>query len=46
MLFTFLQTGTEVIEGAVAPVQEELTFSLIDMAIKGGWLMMCSHYSP
>ena len=38
MLFTFLQTSTEVIEGTVAPVQE--TMSLIDMAIKGGWLMI------
>lgn len=38
MLFTFLQTSAEVIEGTIAPVQEKI--SLIDMAIKGGWLMI------
>ena len=40
MFFTFLQAESEVIEGVVAPVQEELSFSLIDMAAKGGWLMI------
>jgi len=40
MLFTFLQADPEVVAAAVAPVQEELSFSLIDMAFKGGWLML------
>ena len=40
MLFTLLQAESEVLEGVVAPVQEELSFSLIDMAVKGGWLMI------
>jgi len=39
MLFTLLQADPEMLESAVAPVQEELSFSLIDMAFKGGWLM-------
>lgn len=40
LLSLLLQTDPEVIETAVAPVQEELSFSLIDMAAKGGWLMI------
>ncbi|MDD2594934.1 MAG: MotA/TolQ/ExbB proton channel family protein [Bacteroidales bacterium] len=40
MLLTFLQTSSQALETAVAPVQEELSFSLIDMAVKGGWLMI------
>jgi len=44
MLFNLLQTDPEIIgeelQSAVAPVQEELSFSLIDMAAKGGWLML------
>ena len=38
MLSTFLQTTAETIEAV--PVQEELSFSLISMAAKGGWLML------
>ena len=38
MLLTFLQTAVDAVE--VAPVQEELSFSLISMAAKGGWLML------
>ena len=38
MLFNFLQTAVDAVE--VAPVQEELSFSLISMAAKGGWLML------
>ena len=38
MLFNFLQTAADAVE--VAPVQEELSFSLISMAAKGGWLML------
>ena len=38
MLSTFLQTTADVVEAV--PVQEELTFSLISMAAKGGWLML------
>ncbi|MCR5709447.1 MAG: MotA/TolQ/ExbB proton channel family protein [Bacteroidales bacterium] len=39
MLSIFLQTAAEEIVEAV-PVQEELSFSLISMAAKGGWLML------
>jgi Biopolymer transport proteins len=38
-MITFLQTATEAAV-EVAPVQEELSFSLISMAAKGGWLML------
>ena len=38
MLSTFLQTTADVVEAV--PVQEELSFSLISMAAKGGWLML------
>ena len=38
MLSTFLQTTAETIEAV--PVQEELSFSLISMSAKGGWLML------
>ena len=38
MLLPILQTGAETIEAV--PVQEELSFSLISMAAKGGWLML------
>ena len=38
MLFPFLQTAAEAVEAV--PVQEELSFSLISMAAKGGWLML------
>lgn len=38
MLSTFLQTAVDGIEAV--PVQEELSFSLISMAAKGGWLML------
>ncbi|MFA7115714.1 MAG: MotA/TolQ/ExbB proton channel family protein [Bacteroidales bacterium] len=36
MLFTLLQTGAEV----AAPVAQEMHFSLIGMASKGGWIMI------
>ena len=38
MLSTFLQTAADAFEAV--PVQEELSFSLISMAAKGGWLML------
>ena len=38
MLSTFLQTAGDAVE--MTPVQEELSFSLISMAAKGGWLML------
>ena len=38
MLSTFLQTTADAVEAV--PVQEELSFSLIGMAAKGGWLML------
>jgi len=38
MLSTFLQAGIDAVEAV--PVQEELSFSLISMAAKGGWLML------
>ena len=38
MLTTFLQTAVDAVEAV--PVQEELSFSLISMAAKGGWLML------
>ena len=42
MLFNFLQTAVDAAAEAVevAPVQEELSFSLISTAAKGGWLML------
>ena len=41
MIFSILQeAGSEAVEAAVAPVSEELSFSLISMAAKGGWLMI------
>ena len=36
MLFNFLQTGI----AQAAPVQQEMSYSLFEMAVKGGWLMM------
>lgn len=40
-MLTFIQeAATEIIEAAAQPVQEQLSFSLIDMAAKGGWLML------
>ena len=38
MLSTFLHTAVDAVE--MTPVQEELSFSLISMAAKGGWLML------
>ena len=42
MIFNFLQTDPAAVAEAVAvtPQQEELSFSLISMAAKGGWLMI------
>ena len=41
MLYPFLQSAVDAVEAVEAvPVQEELSFSLISMAAKGGWLML------
>ena len=40
MLTTFLQTSTDAVAAAVEPVTEELSFSLLSLASKGGWLMI------
>lgn len=41
MLFsTILQSNAAAIAAEAVPVKEELSFSLIDMAFKGGWLMI------
>ena len=42
MLFTLLQTDlSEAMDAALAaPVAQEMNYSLIDMAVKGGWLMI------
>jgi len=39
MLFNLLQTEMDAAVQA-APVQQEMSYSLIDMAVKGGWLMV------
>ena len=38
MLSTLLQAGLEAVEGA--PVQQEMSISILEMAAKGGWLMI------
>lgn len=40
MLFNLLQADAAAALDAALPVQEEMSFSLIQMAIKGGWLMI------
>ena len=41
MIFNLLQTAVDTtVLAAATPVAQEKTFSLIDMAIKGGWLML------
>ncbi|MBR7157970.1 MAG: MotA/TolQ/ExbB proton channel family protein [Bacteroidales bacterium] len=40
LLATILQTNAAEIAAESVPVQEELSFSLIEMAFKGGWLMI------
>ena len=40
LLATILQTNAAEIAAEAVPVQEELSFSLIEMAFKGGWLMI------
>lgn len=40
ILTTILQSDPSSVIAEAVPVQEELSFSLIDMAIKGGWLMI------
>lgn len=40
MLFNLLQVEAAAALDAALPVQEEMSFSLIQMAIKGGWLMI------
>lgn len=40
MLFTFLQTSSDAAGVAVEGVQQELSFSLLELAAKGGWLMI------
>ena len=37
MIFNLLQAATEVV---AEPIQQEMKLSLIDMASKGGWLMI------
>lgn len=39
MLFNLLQT--DIVEAAeAAPIQQEMSYSIVDMAVKGGWLMI------
>ena len=40
MLFNILQTVDTTALTSAAPASQEMNFSLIDMAIKGGWLMI------
>ena len=43
MIFNLLQTAVDtaaIAEAIAAPVQQEMKLSLIDMATKGGWLML------
>ena len=40
MLFNLLKADAAAALDAALPVQEEMSFSLIQMAIKGGWLMI------
>lgn len=40
LLLNSLNTTATGAVAEVEPVQEEMTFSLIDMAVKGGWLML------
>lgn len=40
ILATILQTDAAGVVAQAVPAQEELSFSLIDMAFKGGWLMI------
>ncbi|MBR1574409.1 MAG: MotA/TolQ/ExbB proton channel family protein [Bacteroidales bacterium] len=44
MMFSLLQTDTAAVLGEAiqqaAPVQQEMSYSLIEMAAKGGWLMI------
>lgn len=43
MLFNFLQTAVDTLAGgtvAAAPQAQEMTISLIDMCMKGGWIMI------
>ena len=41
MLFSLLQTDIATgIATEVAPVQQEMTYTLFEMAVKGGWLMI------
>lgn len=40
MLSVFLANAEAAVAAEAVPVQEEISFSLIDMAIKGGWLMI------
>lgn len=44
MLFNLLQTATDTValaaETVAAPVQQEVKLSILDLAVKGGWLMI------
>ena len=40
MLFTLLQSSSDVTAAAVSGAQEELSLSLLSLAAKGGWLMI------
>ena len=39
MIFNLLQ-ATEAMEAVAAPLQQEMKLSLIELASKGGWLMI------
>ena len=39
ILTAILQSSSAAVAAEAVPVEEELSFSLIDMAIKGGWLI-------
>ena len=40
LLATILQSNAPEVAAEAVPVQEDLSFSLIEMAFKGGWLMI------
>ena len=40
VLAAMAQDAAEAATQAIVPVKEELSFSLIDMAFKGGWIMI------
>lgn len=40
MLTALLQTNADTVAAAVEPLQQEMHLSLLDMAFKGGWIML------